>query len=68
MAKLLIIIGLVLVVIGVVWMLFPSMFAWIGKLPGDIHYSSGNTQIYFPIVSMIIISIIGSILLNLFNR
>ena len=68
MAKLLIIVGIVLVIIGIVWLLFPSAFSWIGKLPGDIRYSSGNTQIYFPIMTMIIISIVGSILLNLFNR
>ena len=68
MAKLLIIVGIVLVIIGIVWLLFPSAFSWIGKLPGDIRYSSGNTQVYFPIMTMIIISIVGSILLNLFNR
>ncbi|MBO1531554.1 DUF2905 domain-containing protein [Psychrobacter sp. F1192] len=68
MAKILIVIGMVLVIIGIIWLVFPSAFAWLGNLPGDIKYKSGHTQIYFPIVTMIVISIIGSILLNLFNR
>lgn len=70
MAKLLIGLGLLLVVIGVIWLLFPSAFSWMGRLPGDVSYTSnsGNTRIFFPIVTMIIISIVGSILLNLFHR
>lgn len=68
MAKVLIIIGVMVALIGVVWMLFPNAFSWLGRLPGDIRYESGNTRIYFPIVTMIIISVVGSLLLNLFNR
>ena len=68
MAKILIVIGILLVVIGVIWLLFPNAFSWIGNMPGDIKHTSGNTQIYFPVVTMIIISIIATILLNLFNR
>ncbi|WP_435949639.1 DUF2905 family protein [Psychrobacter sp. DM8] len=68
MAKIVILIGILLVIIGVIWLLFPSMFSWIGNMPGDIRHTSGNTRVYFPIVSMIIISIVATIVLNLFNR
>ncbi len=68
MAKLLIGLGIVLVIVGIIWLLFPSAFAWIGNLPGDIKYSSGNTRVYFPMVTMIVISVVATILLNLFNR
>ena len=68
MAKFLIILGVVIVLIGIVWLMFPSAFAWMGRMPGDVRYESGNTRIFFPIVTMIIISVVGSILLNLFNR
>lgn len=68
MAKILIILGAILVVIGAIWLVFPSLFSWIGNLPGDIKHSSGNTKIYFPIMTMIVISIVASIVLNLFNR
>lgn len=68
MAKLLIIIGMVLVIIGFIWLIFPSAFSWFGNLPGDIKHTSGNTRVYFPVVTMIVISIVATILLNLFNR
>jgi len=68
MAKILIGIGALLVVIGVIWLLFPSAFSWIGNMPGDVKYKSGNTRVYFPVVTMIIISVVATILLNLFNR
>ncbi len=68
MAKLLIGLGIVLVIVGIIWLLFPSAFSWIGNLPGDIKYSSDNTRVYFPIVTMIVISVVATILLNLFNR
>ena len=68
MAKILIAIGIFLVIIGVIWLLFPNAFSWIGNMPGDIKHTSGNNRIYFPVVTMIIISIVATILLNLFNR
>ena len=68
MAKILIGLGIILVIIGVIWLIFPSVFSWIGNMPGDIKHTSGNTRIYFPIVTMIVLSIVATILLNLFNR
>ena len=68
MAKILISVGILLVIIGVIWLLFPNAFLWIGNMPGDIKHTSGNTRVYFPVVTMIIISIAATILLNLFNR
>lgn len=68
MAKILIIVGMVLVIIGIIWLVFPSAFSWIGNLPGDIKYKSGNTRVYFPIVTMIVISVVATLVLNLLNR
>lgn len=68
MAKILIGLGIVLVIVGILWLLFPSAFSWIGNLPGDIKHRSGNTRVYFPVVTMIVISIVATIVLNLFNR
>ena len=68
MAKILIGIGIFLVIIGVIWLLFPNAFSWIVNMTGDIKHTSGNTRIYFPVVTMIITSIVATILLNLFNR
>lgn len=68
MAKIFIGLGIVLIIIGVVLLYFPNTFSWIGKLSGDIHHRSGNVQVYFPIMSMIIISVVLTIILNLFFK
>lgn len=51
MSKLLIIAGIVLIILGLLW-------RFIGKLPGDIQFKTGNVTIYFPIVTSILVSII----------
>ena len=68
MAKILIGVGILLVIIGIIWLLFPNAFSWLGNMPGDIKHTSGYTRVYFPVVTMIIISVVATILLNLFNR
>jgi uncharacterized protein HemY len=60
-SKLLIIAGIVLIVVGVLW-------RFIGKLPGDISFKTGNVTVHFPIVTSIVISIILSLILYLFGR
>ena len=68
MAKLLMLVGLVLFVLGLAWYLAPGLFSWIGRLPGDIRIEGENTHIFIPFTSMILISLILSILFNLFSR
>ena len=41
---------------------------WLGRLPGDIHYSKGNFSFYFPIVTCLLISLVLTIILWLFRR
>lgn len=67
LGKLLIGAGIVLVLVGVV-MLFADRIPFLGKLPGDITWRKGNFTVYFPIVTMIVISVVLTIILNLFNR
>jgi hypothetical protein len=38
------------------------------RLPGDLVFKRGNVTVYFPLGLMILISIVGTILLNLFFR
>jgi len=68
MGKLFILLGVAFLIIGAVLSWAPQLLSWFGKLPGDIDYQSGNTRVFFPITSMIIISVVLSILLNLFLR
>lgn len=65
--KLLIILGIILIVAGII-MYVGGRYIDFGKFPGDIKWTSGNTTVYFPIVTCIILSIILSILANIFFR
>jgi len=42
--------------------------SWFGRLPGDIHVSRGHAHFFAPIVSMIIVSVVLSLILNIFGR
>ena len=68
LSKWLIIAGIVLVALGLLVWLFTKAGIPLGKLPGDIHYKSGKVQIYFPLVTCIILSIFLSLLFWLFKK
>jgi len=67
MAKIIIILGIVLVAIGVV-LLFIEKIPFLGKLPGDILIKKEHFTFYFPLTTSIIISIIISLVLYLFGK
>jgi Protein of unknown function (DUF2905) len=67
LGKLLVLAGIVLLIAGaLLWLGFGK--GWLGRLPGDIRIERGSTGFYFPIVTCILISIILTILLNIFRR
>lgn len=41
---------------------------WLGRLPGDIHYTRGNSSFEFPLVTCLLISAVLTLLLWLFRR
>jgi len=41
---------------------------WIGRLPGDFHYSKGNFSFHFPIVTCLLISALLTLLLWLSRK
>jgi len=59
--------GAMLLIIGAVIHFGGKIFS-LGRLPGDIHWQKGNFSFYFPLATSIIISIILTVLLNLFTR
>lgn len=66
MSRTLIAIGLIVVAIGILW-------PWIsklpfGRLPGDIVVERENFRFYFPITTMIIVSVVVSIIVWLFRK
>jgi hypothetical protein len=65
--KILIFLGLIIVVVGLIFLLGPKI-PWLGKLPGDITIKKDNFTFYFPLASSIVISILLTILFSLFRR
>jgi hypothetical protein len=65
-AKLLIIGGIVLIIIGIIWQVGGKFFP-LGRLPGDIVIEKENVKFYFPIVTSIVLSILFSLILYLFR-
>jgi hypothetical protein len=58
--------GLAIIVIGLrVWW---GGFNWFWHLPGDIRIERETVRIYIPLVSMLVISIVLTVLLNLISR
>ena len=65
LGKALLIFGLVVAAVGAVLTWAPWLLGWFGKLPGDIRYEREGAGFYFPVVSMIIISIVLSVTISL---
>lgn len=67
LGKLVLLLGIILVIFGGLLM-FGGHLGPLGKLPGDIFVERGNVKFYFPVVTMLLLSLILSVLLNLFLR
>ena len=66
LGRILLVVGIVLVVIGglaIVGVRLPF-----GRLPGDIAIEGERGGFYFPVVTMIVVSIVLTVLLNIFLR
>ncbi len=67
LGKFLVIAGILMAVAGaVLWSGFGK--GWLGRLPGDIHYTKGNFSFHFPIVTCLLASLFLTLLLWLFRK
>jgi len=58
--------GVLLVVVGL--LVWGGAFGWLGRLPGDIRIERPGIRLYFPLVSMLLISVVLSLLISLLRR
>ncbi|MED1016271.1 DUF2905 domain-containing protein [Bacillus atrophaeus] len=58
----------ILMILGAVLLIAGEVLHFVGKVPGDIFVKKGNVTFFFPVVTCIIISVVLSILINLFGR
>jgi Protein of unknown function (DUF2905) len=67
LGKLLVVGGLVMAAVGaLLWSGFGR--GWLGRLPGDIHYTRGNVSFHFPIVTCLLLSVVVSLILWLLRK
>ena len=59
-------VGLAVVVLGV--LIWSGALGWFGRLPGDVRVERDGLRIYFPLTSMILVSIVLSLLSYLVRR
>ena len=67
LGRLLIYIGIIIVVLGGFLLLLAKM-PWFGKLPGDIAWHKEGWTIYIPLTTMVLVSVVLTIILNIIFR
>jgi uncharacterized membrane protein YidH (DUF202 family) len=58
--------GVAVIVAGL--LVWSGALSWVGRLPGDVRIERENVRFYFPITSMILISLVLTLILNLLRR
>jgi len=65
--KFLLIVGVTLIVVGaLLWSGVGK--GWLGRLPGDIHYTNKDFSFHFPIVTCLIVSALLTLILWLLRK
>lgn len=65
--------GLMLVLAGVALVLlglgvYSGALSWFGRLPGDLRWEGEHTRVYFPLASMLLLSVLLSLLAFVLRR
>ena len=67
--RLALVFGIILVAVGLLMILLPAdKLSFLGRLPGDIVVKEKSFTVYFPVVTMILLSIVLTLILNLISR
>jgi Protein of unknown function (DUF2905) len=68
LGRLLVFAGVVLIAAGVIVLLLERAHLPLGRLPGDFIWRGKYTTIYFPVVTCLLLSLLGTLILWLINR
>lgn len=66
--KYIVIVGVMIVVVGLIIWFAGDKLNWFGNLPGDIKVEKKNVRVYFPITTMLLLSVLLSLLMWLFRK
>ena len=61
-------IGVIIIIVGIIIYFFHDKLNWIGRLPGDIRIERENFRFYFPITTMILLSLFGTLIIWLIRK
>lgn len=64
--RFLLVAAVVLAVAGVVLLVASAL--GLGRLPGDLSFGRGNTRVYVPLATSIVLSVVATVVLNLLLR
>lgn len=67
-AKALVVLGLAIAAVGALVWLAERLGLGLGRLPGDLHFGGKSFSVSVPIVTSILISVVLTIVLNLWLR
>lgn len=66
--KYIILAGVLIVIIGIIIYFFHDKLQWIGRLPGDIRIEKENFRFYFPITTMILLSLLATAIIFVIKK
>jgi len=64
LGNVLMLIGVGILVLGALVRFAPGLFSWFGDLPGDIDIQRENSRVFIPITSMIVVSVVLTVVIN----
>jgi NAD/NADP transhydrogenase beta subunit len=59
-------VGLGVAILGL--LVFTGAFSWFGRLPGDLRFGGERAQVFIPITSMVLISLVLTLILSVLRR
>ncbi len=65
--RMLVILGVVLIFFGLA-LILGGRIPFLGRLPGDIHIRRGAAEIYIPLATCLLLSLLATLILNLLAR
>jgi hypothetical protein len=57
-------VGAGIVVVGALVRFAPGLFSWFGNLPGDVKAEGQSSRFFFPLTSMIVVSVVLTVIVN----
>ena len=66
--KYIVLAGAVIVILGAIVYFLGDKLHWLGRLPGDIRVEKENFKFFFPVTTMIIVSVVLNLVIILIRK